>query len=105
MESSISDESCSFSGCLKLPALCHVISKIQLTFVVCTKYLFKFRRKLHVNVLCLLQSKCADMKFNILDDHATGTKASFVDVNYSKLETELKDYVIKQEVCACAQKH
>lgn len=41
-----------------------------------------------------------DVKFNILDDHATGTKASFVDVNYSKLETELKDYVIKQEVCA-----
>lgn len=52
-----------------------------------------------------MQSKCVDMKINILDDHATGTKASFVDVNYSKLETELKDYVIKQEVCACAQKH
>lgn len=45
------------------------------------------------------------MKFNILDDHAAGTKASFVDVNFSKLERELKDYVIKQEVRACAEKH
>lgn len=45
-----------------------------------------------------LQSKCVDMKFNIFDDHAAGTKASFVDVNYSKLEAELKNYVIKQEV-------
>lgn len=52
-----------------------------------------------------MQSKCVDMKFNILDDHVAGTKASFVDVNFSKLETELKDYVIKQEVCACAEKH
>lgn len=55
--------------------------------------------------MCLLQSKCADMKFNILDDHAAGTKASCVDVNFSKLERELKDYVIKQEVRACAEKH
>lgn len=71
-----------------------------------TMYIFKFRRKVfRFNVLCLLQSKCVDMKFNILDDHAAGTKASFADVNFSKLETELKDYVIKQEVCARAEKH
>lgn len=41
------------------------------------------------------------MKFKI-DDHPAGMKkASFVDVDFSKLETELKDYAIKQEVCAC----
>lgn len=51
-----------------------------------------------------MQSKCAHMNFNILDDHAAGTEARFADVNFSKLETELKDYVIKQEVCACAKK-
>lgn len=50
-----------------------------------------------------LQSKCMDMKFNMLDNHPAGVKASFVDVNFSKLETELKDYIIKQEVCACVQ--
>lgn len=73
--------------------------------MVCTKYIFKFRRKIfRFNVLWLFQSKCVDMKFNILEDHAAGTKASFVDVNFSKLETELKDYIIKQEVCACAEK-
>lgn len=38
-----------------------------------------------------------DMKFNI-DNHAAKMKTSFVDVHFSKLETELKDYVIKQEV-------
>ncbi len=43
-----------------------------------------------------------DMKFNIMDDHPAETKkASFVDVDFSKLETELRDYVIKQEVCVC----
>lgn len=46
----------------------------------------------------VLQSKCVDMKFKILDYHPAGTKASFV-VNFSTLETELKDYVIEQEVC------
>lgn len=43
------------------------------------------------------------MKFKILDYHPAGMKASFV-VNFSKLETELKDYVIKQEVCGYAIK-
>lgn len=43
------------------------------------------------------------MKINILDGRPAGIKASFVDVNFSKLEAELKDYVIKQEVCACAE--
>lgn len=55
------------------------------------------------NVLCLLQSKYIDMKFKISDYHPAGTKASFV-VNCLKLETELKDYVIKQEVCGYAIK-
>lgn len=73
--------------------------------MVCTMYILKFRRYVfQFKVLCLLQSKCVDMKFNILDDRAAGTEASFVDVNFSKLEAELKDYVIKQEVCACAEK-
>lgn len=51
-----------------------------------------------------MQSKCADMKINISDDLPAGMKASSVDDNFSKLETELKDYVIKQEVCAYAIK-
>lgn len=39
------------------------------------------------------------MKFNITDDHTDGVKkASFVDTDFSRLETELKDYAIKQEV-------
>uniref|UniRef100_A0A8P4GBT4 SMC5-SMC6 complex localization factor 1 n=1 Tax=Dicentrarchus labrax TaxID=13489 RepID=A0A8P4GBT4_DICLA len=46
----------------------------------------------------LFGSKCVDMKFNITDDHPAETKkANFVDVDFSKLETELRDYVIKQE--------
>ncbi|XP_044051198.1 SMC5-SMC6 complex localization factor protein 1 [Siniperca chuatsi] len=46
----------------------------------------------------LFGSNCVDMKFNITDDHSAETKkASFVDVDFSKLETELRDYVIKQE--------
>ncbi|XP_056888896.1 SMC5-SMC6 complex localization factor protein 1 isoform X2 [Takifugu flavidus] len=44
----------------------------------------------------LFGSKCVDMKFKISDYHPAGTKASFV-VNFSTLETELKDYVIEQE--------
>ncbi|TMS03581.1 SMC5-SMC6 complex localization factor protein 1 [Larimichthys crocea] len=41
-------------------------------------------------------SNCVDMKFNITDDELTERKkAGFVDL--SKLETELRDYVIKQE--------
>lgn len=44
------------------------------------------------------------MKINISDVLPAGMRASFVDVNFSKLETELKDYVIKQEVCAYAIK-
>ncbi|KAM9360076.1 SMC5-SMC6 complex localization factor protein 1 [Symphorus nematophorus] len=44
----------------------------------------------------LFGSNCADMKFNITNDHpAEMKKASFVDL--SKLENELRDYVIKQE--------
>ncbi|XP_027133455.1 SMC5-SMC6 complex localization factor protein 1 [Larimichthys crocea] len=44
----------------------------------------------------LFGSNCADMKFNITDDELTERKkAGFVDL--SKLETELRDYVIKQE--------
>lgn len=41
-----------------------------------------------------------DMKFSITDNEPTERKkASFVDFDFSKLETELRDYVIKQEVC------
>lgn len=40
--------------------------------------------------------------FNIMDDNPAETKkASFVDVDLSKLEMELRDFVIKQEVCVC----
>ncbi|XP_070761077.1 SMC5-SMC6 complex localization factor protein 1 [Enoplosus armatus] len=51
-------------------------------------------------VSCIVQhlfgSNCSDM-FNISDDYPAGTKKpSFVDVD-SKLETELRDYVTKQE--------
>lgn len=42
-----------------------------------------------------------DVKFKKSDHLPAGLKASFV-VNFSKLETELKDYVIMQEVCARA---
>nr|XP_046243026.1 SMC5-SMC6 complex localization factor protein 1 isoform X2 [Scatophagus argus]XP_046243027.1 SMC5-SMC6 complex localization factor protein 1 isoform X2 [Scatophagus argus]XP_046243028.1 SMC5-SMC6 complex localization factor protein 1 isoform X2 [Scatophagus argus] len=46
----------------------------------------------------LFGSNCVDMKFNIKDDHpADMKKASFVDVDFAKLEAELSDYVIKQE--------
>ncbi|KAM8759920.1 SMC5-SMC6 complex localization factor protein 1 isoform 1-T1 [Acanthopagrus schlegelii] len=46
----------------------------------------------------LFGSNCADMKFNMTDDHPAETKnASFVDVDFSKLEAELREYVIKQE--------
>lgn len=43
-----------------------------------------------------------DMKFNITDDQpAEMMKASFVDVDFSELETDLRDYVVKQQVCVC----
>nr|XP_020450000.1 SMC5-SMC6 complex localization factor protein 1 isoform X1 [Monopterus albus] len=46
----------------------------------------------------LFGSNCVDMKFNIIDNHPAETeKTGFVDVDFSKLETELRDYVIKQE--------
>lgn len=44
-----------------------------------------------------------DIKCDLTDDHpAKKTKTeSVVDVDFSKLESELRDYVIKQEVCMC----
>ncbi|XP_068560223.1 SMC5-SMC6 complex localization factor protein 1 isoform X1 [Cebidichthys violaceus] len=46
----------------------------------------------------LFGSNCVDMMFNITNDEpAETTKDGFVDVDFSKLETELRDYVIKQE--------
>ncbi|XP_037339258.2 SMC5-SMC6 complex localization factor protein 1 isoform X3 [Pungitius pungitius] len=46
----------------------------------------------------LFGSNCVDMKFNITNDEsAETTKDSFVDVDFSKLETELRDYVIRQD--------
>ncbi|XP_008286838.1 ankyrin repeat domain-containing protein 32 [Stegastes partitus] len=38
-----------------------------------------------------------DMNFSITEDHPAETKARFVDVDFSNLEAELKNYVIKQE--------
>lgn len=41
------------------------------------------------------------MNFKIMNDYPAERKeASFVDVDFSELETELRDYVIKQQVCA-----
>ncbi|XP_038559568.1 SMC5-SMC6 complex localization factor protein 1 [Micropterus salmoides] len=53
-------------------------------------------------VSCIVQhlfgSNCVDMKFNITDDQpAEMMKASFVDVDFSELETDLRDYVVKQQ--------
>ncbi|XP_056275666.1 SMC5-SMC6 complex localization factor protein 1 isoform X2 [Pseudoliparis swirei] len=46
----------------------------------------------------LFGSHCVDMKFNIKEDPPEETtKDSCVDVDFSKLEKELRDYVIKQE--------
>ncbi|XP_058493298.1 SMC5-SMC6 complex localization factor protein 1 isoform X2 [Solea solea] len=46
----------------------------------------------------LFGSNCTDMNFNITDDHpAEVTKADVVDIDFSKLEMELKDYVVKQQ--------
>ncbi|XP_018524114.1 SMC5-SMC6 complex localization factor protein 1 isoform X1 [Lates calcarifer] len=46
----------------------------------------------------LFGSNCVDMNFNVADDHPVETKTvSFVDVDFSKLETELRDHVIKKE--------
>lgn len=43
-----------------------------------------------------------DMKLNTIDDHPAGmSKASRDDVDFSKLETELKDHALEQEVCVC----
>lgn len=39
-----------------------------------------------------------DMKFNITDDHPAEMKKASVAEDFSKLETELKEYAIKQEV-------
>lgn len=40
-----------------------------------------------------------DMNFNIQEDIKT-EETSIIDVDFSELETDLRDYVIKQEVCA-----
>ncbi|KAG7491097.1 SMC5-SMC6 complex localization factor 1 [Solea senegalensis] len=46
----------------------------------------------------LFGSNCIDMNFNITDDHpAEMMKADVVVIDFSKLETELKDYVVKQQ--------
>ncbi|XP_078141426.1 SMC5-SMC6 complex localization factor protein 1 [Centroberyx gerrardi] len=46
----------------------------------------------------LFGSHCADMNFNIKDDQpAEAQEASFVGVEFSELETELREYVIKRE--------
>ncbi|KAK2837414.1 hypothetical protein Q5P01_014626 [Channa striata] len=46
----------------------------------------------------LFGSNYAEMNFNILDDHPSETKRdSFVDLDFSNLESELRDYVIKRE--------
>lgn len=60
------------------------------------------QKVLNWSTVCFLsQGNCVDM-FNIMDDHPAETKkASFVDVDLSKLEMELRDFVIKQEVCVC----
>lgn len=48
------------------------------------------------------QSNCVDMKFNITNDvSAETTQDGFVDVDFSKLETELRDYIIRQDVRVC----
>ncbi|XP_029917012.1 SMC5-SMC6 complex localization factor protein 1 isoform X2 [Myripristis murdjan] len=44
----------------------------------------------------LFGSHCADMNFNIKDDQPAEAKEA-VDVVFSELETELREYVIKQE--------
>ncbi|XP_067376833.1 SMC5-SMC6 complex localization factor protein 1 isoform X2 [Channa argus] len=46
----------------------------------------------------LFGSNCVDMNFHIMDDNPFETeKDSFVDLEFSNLESELKDYVIKRE--------
>ncbi|XP_029367527.1 SMC5-SMC6 complex localization factor protein 1 isoform X2 [Echeneis naucrates] len=46
----------------------------------------------------LFGSNCADMNFIVTDVNAAETNhGSFVDVDFSELETELRDYVIKHE--------
>lgn len=44
------------------------------------------------------KSNCVDMKFNITDDHPAEMKKASVAEDFSKMETELKEYAIKQEV-------
>lgn len=41
-----------------------------------------------------------DMKLNIMENHPAETNKGS-DVDFSNLETELKDHVIKQEVGMC----
>ncbi|XP_067463629.1 SMC5-SMC6 complex localization factor protein 1 isoform X1 [Thunnus thynnus] len=46
----------------------------------------------------LFGSNCVDMNFKVMNDLPAETKeASFIDVDFSKLEMELRDYVIKQQ--------
>ncbi|KAM7391812.1 hypothetical protein PAMP_022469 [Pampus punctatissimus] len=45
----------------------------------------------------LFGGNCNNMNFKIVNDHSAETKDSFVDVDFSELETELRDYVIKQQ--------
>ncbi|XP_034451193.1 SMC5-SMC6 complex localization factor protein 1 [Hippoglossus hippoglossus] len=46
----------------------------------------------------LFGSNCVDMNFNVTDHHPTETKRTrFVDLDFSNLETELRDYVVKKE--------
>ncbi|XP_034726854.1 SMC5-SMC6 complex localization factor protein 1 isoform X1 [Etheostoma cragini] len=46
----------------------------------------------------LFGSNCVDMNLNITDDDPAETKkSSFVDLDFSKLETDLMEYAIKQE--------
>lgn len=44
------------------------------------------------------KSICVDMKFNITDDHPAEMKMASAAEDFSKLETELKEYAVKQEV-------
>lgn len=44
------------------------------------------------------KNNCVDMKFNISDDHPAEMKKASAAEDFSKLETELKEYAIKQEV-------
>ncbi|XP_061529480.1 SMC5-SMC6 complex localization factor protein 1 isoform X5 [Phycodurus eques] len=45
----------------------------------------------------LFGRNCVDMKFNVTDDFNEAKEASVVDVDFSKLEGDLRDHVIEQE--------